>query len=243
MNRRGFLLAAASLALPARAAEPLYAMRFSTLRAGAPLPEEYRTYAFAGQERHTRYQLVAEEGVTVLRARADASTAGIIRDVAVDPAARSRLAWRWKATRLPEKGDLRTKEGDDYAARLYVLFDLRLAALPFGERFGVTMARIIYGEDVPAAALCYVWATRAPTGTIAPNAYTGRVQMVVADSGTSNLGRWVAHERDVAADYRKAFGEAPPAVKGVVVSTDADNTGETAEAYYGDVVFRARPTP
>jgi hypothetical protein len=64
--------------------------------------------------------------------------------------------------------------------------------------------------------------------------------MVVVDSGAADLGRWVAHERDVAADYRRAFGEAPPAVKGVVVSTDTDNTGEAAEAYYGDVVFRSR---
>jgi hypothetical protein len=244
VKRRRFLGAAALGLLPRalRAAEPVHALRFSAMRPGMPLPAEYRAYAFSGQSRHTDYALVVDAGRTVLRARAEASTAGIIRDVHVDLAALPLLAWRWKAVRLPEKGDLRTKAGDDFAARLYVVFDLRLAALPFGERFGVTMARLIYGEDVPAAALCYVWATRAAVGTIAPNAYTGRVRMVVADSGRANLGRWVAHERDVAADYRRAFGEAPPVVKGVVVSTDTDNTGERAETYYGDVAFRARPT-
>jgi hypothetical protein len=244
VNRRGFLAAAALGLAPgwARANEPLYAMRFSSLRPGTPLPADYRPFAFSAQSRHTAYSLVADEGRTVLRARADASTAGIIRDLRVDLDTHPLLAWRWKAVRLPEKGDLRTKAGDDFAARLYVVFDLRLAALPFGERWGVTMARIIYGDDVPAAALCYVWATRAAVGTIAPNAYTGRVRMVVADSGSANIGRWVAHERDVAADYRRAFGGAPPAVKGVVVSTDTDNTGEAAEAYYGDAEFRARPT-
>lgn len=243
MRRRAFLAAAAAMALPVRAQEPIHALRFSALRAGTPLPEDYRTYAFAGQERRTQYTLVEDQGTTVLRARAEASTAGVIRDVRVDPARRPRLAWRWKVTRLPEKGDLRTREGDDYAARLYVLFDLPLAGLPFGERFGVTVARIIYGKDVPAAALCYVWDARAPVGTVAPNAYTGRVQMVVVESGAAQLGRWRPYERDVAADYRRAFGDAPPAVKGLVVSTDTDNTGEAAEAFYGDVVFRARPTP
>lgn len=238
MRRRDFLAAAAAVAL-----EPVPALRFSGLRPDAPLPADYRTYAFAGQERHTRYQLVGEEGVTVLRARADASTAGIIRDVRVDLAARPLLGWRWKVTRLPLKADLRTKAGDDYAARLYVVFDLRLAELPFGQRFGVTMARILYGEDVPAAALCYVWATRAAAGTFAPNAYTDRVRMIVVESGAARLGEWRAYERDAAADYRRAFGAEPPAVKGVVVSTDTDNTGETAEAFYGDVAFRARPTP
>lgn len=245
MNRRGFLAAAGGLALAprlARSQQQIHALRFSALRPGADLPPEYRSYAFAGQQRRTEYALVEDGGVTVLRARADNSTAGIIRDVRADLAATPLLAWRWKAARLPRKADLRTKAGDDFAARLYVVFDLRLAALPLGERVGVSIARVIYGGDVPAAALCYVWATRAPVGTIAPNAYTGRVRMVVVDSGEAGLGRWVAHERDVAADYRRAFGEAPPPVKGVVASTDTDNTGEAAEAWYGDAAFRARPT-
>jgi len=64
----------------------------------------------------------------------------------------------------------------------------------------------------------------------------------VVESGAARLGRWSDYERDVAADYRRAFGAEPPAVSGVVVSTDTDNTGERAEAYYGDIEFRARPT-
>jgi hypothetical protein len=244
VNRRRFLAAgAAALFAPSlRADASVEAMRFSALRPGAPLPAEYRAYAFAGQARRTEYALVEQDGRTVLRARADASTAGIIRDLRLDPAAWPRLAWRWKATRLPTKADLRTKAGDDYAARLYVTFDLRLAALPLGERFGVRVARIIYGRDVPSAALCYVWATRAAVGTIAPNAYTSRVQMIVVESGAAGLGAWHAYERDVAADYRAAFGSEPPAVSGVVLSTDTDNTGEAAETFYGDVTFKARPT-
>jgi hypothetical protein len=245
VKRRRFIsgIAAALLAPRLRAQDAVAAMRFSDLRPGTPLPADYRPYAFSAQARHTEYTLVADEGRTVLRARADASTAGIIRDLRVDLDTHPVLAWRWKATRLPLKADLRTREGDDFAARLYVIFDLRLATLSTGERLGVTLARFVYGPDVPAAALCYVWATRAAVGTVAPNAYTGRVRMVVVDSGAANLGRWVAHERDVAADYRLAFGEAPPAVKGVVVSTDTDNTGELAEAWYGDAAFRARPRP
>lgn len=245
MNRRGFLAAAAlALAAPRLGAQQdLRALQFSALGPDAPLPPEYRAYAFSAQARHTEYRLVEDEGRTVLRARAEASTAGIIRDLRVDLETHPVLAWRWKATRLPLKADLRTREGDDFAARLYVIFDLRLATLPMGERLGVTVARFVYGPDVPAAALCYVWASRAAVGTIAPNAYTGRVRMVVVDSGAANLGRWVAHQRDVAADYRLAFGEAPPAVKGVVVSTDTDNTGESAEAFFGDAEFRARPRP
>ena len=240
VRRRALLAAMLGLFAPRLRAQAVEALRFSALAPGAALPADYRSFDFAGRTRHTEYALVADEGRTVLRARADASTSGVIRDLRVDPAATPILAWRWKAMRLPARGDLRTKAGDDCAARLYVAFDLPLAELPPADRFGVAVARVLYGRDVPAAALCYVWATRAPVGTFAPNAFSGRVQMVVVESGKAGLGRWHDYERDVAADYRRAFGAGPPPVKGVIVSTDTDNTGETAETYYGDVSFRPR---
>lgn len=244
MKRRHFL-AAGALALlpwPARAQQSAPAMRFSALAPGAALPPEYRVFSFGGQKKRTDYALVEDEGVTVLSARAEASASGIVRHLSVDPAALPFLSWRWKALRLPAKGDLRTKAGDDFAARLFVTFDLPLAALSFEDRLGVRLVRLLYGAETPAAALCYVWASRAPVGTVAPSAYTGRVRLVVVESGAANLGRWRAYQRDVAADYRRAFGAAPPPVSGVVVSTDSDNTGESAQALYGDVAFTARPT-
>ena len=57
--------------------------------------------------------------------------------------------------------------------------------------------------------------------------------------------RWkIAHllrKSDIATksgdDFRAAFGEDPPAVSGVAVATDTDNTGESATAFYGDIRF------
>ena len=103
----------------------------------------------------------------------------------------------------------------------------------------LALARAIWGEHLPLAALCYVWDNRAAPGTIVPNAYTDRVRMVVADSGQATVGRWVAHERDVAKDFRSAFGLPAPYVASVIVSADTDNTGESAESFFGDIEFRA----
>lgn len=240
--RRRFL--AAALAAPfaplARAQATIDALRFSALAPGGALPADYRAYAFDNQPRRTEYALVDEGGRTVLRARAQASTSGITRALRVDPATHPIVAWRWKVSALVQKGDLATKEGDDFAARFYVTFDLDPERLPVGERMKIGLARMLYGPDVPVAVLCYVWDRRAPVGTFAPNAYTDRVRMIVVDSGSANVGRWVAHERDVAADFQRAFGQPAPAVNGVIVSTDTDNTGETVEAFYGDASFRAR---
>jgi hypothetical protein len=48
----------------------------------------------------------------------------------------------------------------------------------------------------------------------------------------------VSKKRNVYEDYKKAFGQEPPMISGVAIMTDTDNTGESAVAYYGDILFR-----
>ena len=213
------------------------AMRFSVLKAGGPLPGELKPWDFAGGLKPTRYSLVADDGVVVLRAEAQASASGIVRELNVDPRAYPILAWRWKVMNLVERGDLHSKAGDDFSARVYITFDLDPATLAAGERMQVGLARLVYGDKVPSAALCYVWDRKSPRDTFAPNAYTGRVRMIVAESGAAQVGQWTGVRRNVRDDYRRAFGGEPPAVTSVIVSTDTDNTGETVTTYYGDLSF------
>jgi hypothetical protein len=242
MNRRRFLAAGGLALLPfgAAAQQPLAAMRYSALHPGGALPPEYQVFAFRGKKRPTEYTLVADEGRVALRARADAAASGIVRRLRVDPHALPMLAWSWKVTRLLEKSDIARRGGDDFPARLYVNFDLDASSLSLAGRAELALARLLYGPEVPAAVLCYVWDTRAPLGSIVPSPFTSRVRILVAESGPARLGRWVAYERNVAQDYLRAFGTAPPAISGVVLMTDTDNTGERAETFYGDVEFRPR---
>ncbi|MGQ0512495.1 MAG: DUF3047 domain-containing protein [Betaproteobacteria bacterium] len=240
-SRRSILALGAAALLPRAArAQGAAALAFSALAPGAPLPGWLEPVTFGGQTRPNAFSLVADEGRTVLRVRSEASASGLARKLRVDPATHPRLSWRWKASRLVAKGRLDAKEGDDFALRLYVTFDLDPATLSFGDRMKLSLARSIWGDHLPIAALCYVWDADAAPGTIAPNAYTDRVRMLVADSGPARLGQWVAHERDVGADFRAAFGQPAPAVTSVILSADTDNTGESAESWFGDVVFSAR---
>jgi hypothetical protein len=244
VTRREFLLAGGAwllLPCPVCAQSGVEVARFSALRAGGPLPAWLAPYVFENQPKHTRFSLVEDDGRVVLRAEAHASTSGLIRQMRVDPNAHPILGWRWKVMNLIAKSDLATKQGDDFPARLYVTFEFDLETLPLSERLRLRIGRLLYGPNMPLAALCYVWDTRAPVGTIAPNAYTERVRMVVVESGPARLGRWVDYERNVLEDYRKAFRADPLAVNGVVFSSDADNTGESAVALFGDTEFRSRP--
>lgn len=62
--------------------------------------------------------------------------------------------------------------------------------------------------------------------------------MIVVESGADGLNQWISEERNLYEDYKKAFGEEPPMISGVAIMTDTDNTGESAMAYYGDIVFK-----
>ena len=102
------------------------------------------------------------------------------------------------------------------------------------------MARALYDPNLPAATICYVWDGKSPAGTIVPSAYTNLMRMVVVESGASRVNQWLITERDVAADFKAAFGDhgdAVPTITAVAIATDTDNTGESAIAFYGDISF------
>jgi hypothetical protein len=83
----------------------------------------------------------------------------------------------------------------------------------------------------------YVWSNSVPVGTVLDNPHTSRVKMIVVESGAAGVGKWRSYKRNVLADYRRAFGEEPWDVVAVGMMTDADNTGQSARAYYGDITF------
>ncbi len=210
--------------------------RFSGMAAGAAV-EGWTVLKPAAKAADTRYQLVREGEATVLKADAKASMSGLIREVKVDLRKYPRIRWRWKIAAPLQAADMTTKQGDDYAARIYVMFDYPASKLSLGTRTKLKIAESIYGQKIPTAALNYVWDNRQPVGTIAPNTYTDRARMVVTQSGSAKAGTWVTETRDLAADFKAAFGEDAPDVVAVALATDTDNTGETATAWYGDIEF------
>jgi hypothetical protein len=191
--------------------------------------------------RETRYRLVEDDGAVVLQADANASMSGLVHPLQVDPRSRPILEWRWKVSDVPARASFGTKQGDDFAARVYVLFDYDVTKLPLLARIKLRLARTLYGEAVPAAGLCYVWDASAPVGTTGWSPYTDRLRMIVVDSGTADVGRWKTVRRNIVEDFRRAFGEEPPVLSGLALATDTDNTGSRVTAWYGDL--RLLPGP
>lgn len=230
------LLAAAALALGAESIAP-----WSAAAPGSRPPPPWRPVNL-GRVPPARIDLVEDGGAVVARIRAQAAAGSLTHALDADAASRPLLRWRWKVDRVVESADLARRDGDDYAARVYVTFDVPEKSLTAWERARMQLARLIHGEALPAAALCYVWDNRHAPGTTAWNAYTNQVRMVVVRQG--GAGQWEAEARDLEADWRAAFGARYPGpvprISGVAISSDTDQTGESVTAWFGDLRLEAR---
>ena len=100
------------------------------------------------------------------------------------------------------------------------------------------LAQTMTGEAPPYATLIYVWDSSLPVGTVVKHPRSDRVRKIVVDSGPQQLRRWRDHRRDLAADFRLAFGEAPGPLLSMAVMTDSDNNRATARTWYGPVELK-----
>lgn len=169
---------------------------------------------------HTEYQVVAEGDGHCLRAVSRAAASGLIYRKSYSLHDYPYLSWRWRVDNILTRGDARRKDGDDYAARVYVVFP---HWLPFRTR-----------------SINYIWANRLERGEFVPNPFFSRAVMLAVQSGEVNVGKWQSEKRNVLEDYRMIFGEEPPKVGALAIMTDTDNTLEEASACYDDLRISAQ---
>lgn len=188
----------------------------------------FTTEGLAGWEKKsfkglTTYDLVRENESTVVKATSRAAASGLIKKISFDSKKYRYLRWSWKIARTIAKGDETTKTGDDYAARIYVVFT--------GKYFWQTKA------------INYIWANHLKKDDSLPNAYTAKAIMVAVESGNEKTGQWLVEERDIHADYKELFGTEPGAAEAIAIMTDTDDTGDKATAWYGDITLSTDRRP
>jgi hypothetical protein len=169
----------------------------------------------------TTYKLTKDNDKIVLTAHSIKSASGQLYKLNIDPKEYSTLKWSWKIDHIIKKGDERIKEGDDFSARVYVLFPR--------------------GFFSKTRAICYVWANKLPKGEHIVSPFTSNIITVAVDSGEELAGHWTSHQRNIYEDYKQFFGEEPPKIGAVALMTDTDNTGDSAVGYYGDISLQRPP--
>jgi hypothetical protein len=131
------------------------------------------------------------------------------------------------------------RDADDSPVRIVLIFEGDRDKFSPKNAMLSELARTLTGEELPYATLMYVWCNTRPAGSVIVNPRTDRIRKLVVESGTSKLQQWVDYERNIHADYRAAFGEAPGALIGIGIMTDSDNTRSSTKAWYGPVTLRA----
>lgn len=212
--------------------------RFSGETEERGVPKGWKSLDFKKIPRSTHYSVVQEGENFVVKAHSESSASGILKELNLNPGDYPVLSWRWKVENVLQGGDASKKSGDDYPARIYVAFLYNPKEASFWEKTKYGTAKLVYGKYPPKGVLNYVWDNKLPKGSTVDNAYTDRAKMVILQSGTEKVGKWVQEERNILEDYEKLFGGKAPQISFIAIMSDTDNTGEAATAYYDDIILK-----
>jgi hypothetical protein len=205
---------------------------FDGVAPGATLPSGWRDYRMSRHKPSAQVSVArAPDGDDVLHIDADQSAGAVARHL--DLPAATTLQWRWKVNHSVNRANIAHRSGDDAAARVYVFFAVPRKSLSWYQRMKLDVARHVLGHPMPTAAICYIWDNHHAVGSIARSPFFSGVRTIVLQSGNRHAGTWQVERRDLAADYRAAFGRAPPHVSGIAVAADTDNTRSDAQAWFG----------
>lgn len=189
----------------------------------AGLSARWEGQGFPSIARHNVFSLASDpDGNHYLKVESDRSSSAKGVHLAWSPQRCPHVSWRWRISNTIVAGDLTRKEGDDAAAKLYVVFS--------GPSFW---------NPVDKRILVYLWDNRVPVGRIYPNAWLPeKERMVIMESGTAKVGRWVTEQVHLVHDFKRAFpGEEPGRVEGLAFLADTDNTGSRVTAGFDDLTI------
>lgn len=176
----------------------------------------------------TRYQVTSHKNRAALKAVSDNAASGLVLEKRIDLLETPYINWSWLIEKTLPNLPERSKAGDDYAARVYVVIDGGL---------------MIWNTK----SLSYVWSSSQEKEQVWDNAYAGsNVQMVAVRGKGAHVGQWYDEKRNVYQDLIAYFGDQGSErenqnsyryIDVVAIMTDTDNSGSTAESYYGDIFF------
>jgi len=211
--------------------------RFSRLRPGGPLEEQWAPYTLQPADPDTKYRVAEVDGRTCVEADADNGHSALQRLMHISPQRNPVVEWSWNVPRLASDDKVTGKPTP--RARLMLAFHGDETKIDIEQRVKLRMAKAIFGRKLPYSSLIYVWLNGVPEGTVVPSPYTESVKLIAMDA--SRPGTWQRMRRNVIEDYRRAFdGEEPGDIVGIGIFTDVDANGAAGRACYGDITISAK---
>lgn len=187
----------------------------------------WSTEEFSGK---TQYSIIEINNISILKAVSHASASGLGKELQIDLKNTPYINWSWKIDNRLQGLQEKTKNGDDYSARIYV---------------------IINGGWLPwnTLSLNYAWSSNQMIGTTWDNAFfIDNAKMIAIQGKNSQIETWYSEKRNVFTDLIAQFGDKGSASKNedayryidaIAIMTDTDNSQLNATAYYRNIFFSA----
>jgi hypothetical protein len=193
---------------------------------------------FRSVERTTDYAPLADAPGGVRAEARCAASALVLPLEGTDLSRTPVLHWRWRVLRGLDVPDERSRAGDDFAARVYVMFRFQPERAGWLERAQRALGERLYGTPMPGSALNFVWASRIAAGSTWTSPYAEQSRIIALASGADS--EWRSESVDLPAAYQRAFGEIAPPAEGLGLMSDADDTCQHAVAEFRDFRLTAR---
>ena len=183
----------------------------------------------------TAFRLEHHQGRSSVRADAERSASMLRQKLHIPPDQLGRLVFEWQVENLIPEADMRQRETEDSPVRLILAFEGDRQKFSAKNAMLSELSRALTGEEMPYATLMYVWSNQQRVDSVIVNPRSDRIRKIVVETGPAHLKQWRLYERQIRADFEKAFGEPPGALIGLAIMTDTDNTQSKARAWYGDI--------
>lgn len=181
----------------------------------------------------TRYSYVRHEGRDSVRAEADATGSILRHRHRIASADLGSISFSWNVPPPGTDANALLTKLDDVPVRVVLAFDGDRSRFSVKNSLLSELSLLLTGEELPFATLIYTWSRVNKPGDVVFNDRTDRIRKLVVDSGDQGYNQWLNHERDIRADYRKAFGEEPGALLSFAVFTEGERNEGQLQAFYG----------
>lgn len=169
-------------------------------------------------EAETKYQKKQIQGQWVIEANSRGSASGLYREVTIDLKQFPYLSWHWLVEKHPKAKNQHMKDGDDFAARIYVV--VKDGFFPWQTK-----------------AINYVWSKQVEKGTAWPNPFLSNAIMVSTSNESDGINQWRSITVNVYEDLQRFHHKTFTKIDGIAIMTDSDNSKSSAIAKYRNIRF------
>ena len=173
-----------------------------------------------GVKVETIYTVEKNENGNYLKAIADKGASGIGKKIIINLNKTPFINITWKIEKDIKDREENTKNGHDFAARVFVI-----------KKTGATA--------LSNRAMSYVYSTNMNVGDNWKSPFTKKSTDLVLSTTKENFNEWISVKSNVKKDFKKFHNLELDEIDGIAIMTDADNSNSKAISYYQNIYFSA----